>query len=261
MKKIYSLILVLGLAFTLTACGGGGGSSATVQAPQEVFQDFQQKLKLLETSASSEISTTIDMTMAMGEEKLEMSIDLYIQQIVRSATDIDMFMQMAMDQAGTAINMDLWYTGGYMYMNAQGEKIKSALPIDTVLEQYGGANNIMQMLSEEDIASATSAEGENGTTAVTFTLNDTGAAKIMSTVTGIATNEDTALELTNATYTYVFDANGIPLSANIDMSMALTISAQKVTCTIQATADYIDFNHLTAIDFPEDLDTYTEYAA
>ena len=118
MKKILALVLTALLVFSLAGC-----SSAEKKA-YDLYTKASENL-----SAADSFAADMDMEMVVtaGEEKVDATMSGSIKEVIRSKTDIDMEMDTVITQGGMDIAMTMYYTNGYSYIEAMGQKMKMVM--------------------------------------------------------------------------------------------------------------------------------------
>lgn len=150
MKRFFTIILCGIMACSMAAC-------AKKQTPQEIYDMAQKK-----NSELSSMEMTANSTVNMKQKDLEMT------QSVNSEIKIDnlntekmrYFMTGTTTVAGQTLDMTMFYTDGYYYMETAGQKIKVAMDLDEMTKQMQQNTNISQF-SSADFLELTEAQSGN----------------------------------------------------------------------------------------------------
>jgi hypothetical protein len=173
MKKIVSLLFVLLIAASLTACGGGNQPPAAppapapaptpaatpaapataTAAPTEVeeepeeaednitqgagraYEIFITANDALEAADSVEMLMIMDSIIEIEGEVIEMAMYTLLAMVLHSPTDISMHMESVMFVEGMEIHSESFFRDGVMYMQQAGEPgFQMSLPLEAALE-------------------------------------------------------------------------------------------------------------------------------
>ena len=132
MKKLVIGILCAGMVLSSAACGGNSpsdsSSGAAAAAQTEAAQTEAAKLdpKEVYSEAMKKNAELKSMEMAM---EMDMKADGY------KTDDIKCLITNTTSAQGESIEMTIFYTDGYYYMDAMGQKIKYAMDADEMSEQ------------------------------------------------------------------------------------------------------------------------------
>ena len=213
MKKITAMFILLILCVSaLTACGEGVGDiepyqaitgdtgrdsdaesedpSATedIDAADERAEAFELYRQMMEAMADVEsldidMNVTVDMDMT---ELLGMTMTIVttgnIKQIIRSETDMDMAMELAVTVMGDTMPVTTYFTGGVLYtkLEIEGETIRYSVPMPLekfLAESNTGMDNVLNF--DENAIKDFNISRQGGNTTIEFTLDGEAVTELM----------------------------------------------------------------------------------
>jgi len=197
-----------------------------------------------------------------GMDPIEMETEILasstIAQVNHSPTEIDMRMEILTVTDGTEMAMTSYFRDGVFYMEIMDERIKMPLGLDEVLAQ---ANAGVFTFEEAAISNQIISETPNGTE-LSFVLSGEAMSDMISQIAGSTAAlfggmEGIEMSFEDIALTMQLDENEFPKTSNISMNMRM--EGEGLTVTMQTTTlmEVVQVGDIT-IDFPEDLDSYTE---
>ncbi|MDL2219855.1 hypothetical protein LJC04_05965 [Ruminococcaceae bacterium OttesenSCG-928-O06] len=245
MKKTVSLLLIVLMALCFVACGG-----EEAKTPYQLYVDANQKMT---DAGSFAADAHMLISMSMMGQTMDMEMDTTIKTITRSETDIDMEMLMTMSYAGMTIDTTAYYTDGYMYALAMGQKQKQKMDAADMASQ--GSYNIDFTESAVKESSVTDVDGGK---LLSFVLDGSVMNDLMAQqMAGTGGGDDVDVTIEDVPMEVTIDGDGNLKNLVMDFTMVVTSQGLSIDCTVSMTMDAIQVGGVT-IDFPADLDTYPE---
>ncbi|NLY21371.1 MAG: hypothetical protein GXZ08_08830 [Tissierellia bacterium] len=258
-KKIFMLLLVMILTFSLVACGKGEGGNAgggTKLSPEEIIDKQMAASESME-SGKMKMNLTMEMT-AEGEESFT----------IESVTDTEftmdplvMKMEMSMGIEGESMTTLMYLDKDDMHVQIPGTDMWQTIPaemsgmnIEETLESYS-TEEISQILKEH-IKDVKIEEVDNH-----YIINYSGngdmlkelVAQMMNSTfpeDGIEELED--LDITEFTYTNKIDKNTfLPVYSEANFKMTVTSEGQKVDINQTQIMEFLEINSIDEIVLPE----------
>ena len=249
MKKIFATISATALILALTACGG---------AKLSAYELYLKADEMMASATSVSMDIEGNMSMSIGEESLDIEISGSAQEIIRSETDIDMAMTMTMDMMGMSMETTGYYKDGYMYTSMSGMNAKMAMGIDEAL----ASANIQQMEFGEDAVTSAEVTDVTDGKKLTFDIDPTKLGEILDSLTesvaGQVGMDGMDMQIGNMHYEMVVDKDNYMKSAVITMALSMAIEGQEISLSYNIAMNNMEYNQITEITFPADLDTYTD---
>lgn len=252
--KIISIVLSFVMVMLLCcSCG-----KAT---PEERFQtaiDNAQALK------KSDVDVTINATITSAGVTMDMPMTMSMKSDVTDENNPVIAMDMTISMTGMQIAMNYYYKDGYAYTSVMGEKVKTAMSYDEMMEENStGVENIFA-LEEDMLKSAEITENDDGTLSVKMNLDGTDY-------------KDTILSMVDESIADVFGGGEITLDDSvIEMTIGKDDNVEKISMTVvmKMTVEGVETSVSYAMEFvyneigddfevelPADLDTYEEEVA
>lgn len=253
MKKVLALVLSTAMALSLTACGGG---AAKPKDPKEIYTAAVKKNSELK---SMDMTTKMDMAMKMGEESINMVMDMDIQMDQINTDKMKYYANTKTTADGESMDMVIFYTDGYYYMDAMGQKIKYQMDLTTMMEQVNQSTSTGDLDVEWLKDLTLKEDGDNQI--LTFTADPAKMTdyvdEMMAGMAASAQLDDMEMTINSVSGEYVINKDGyytaMKMAMDIDMSaqgqsinmvmdMDATINnpGQAVTVTLPATDDYVE---------------------
>lgn len=262
MKKILSLLIaVMMCAVIFTGCD----KKTDVKDAYELYV-LANKNSSVENISSLEAKMDMNMRIVAGEEVVDTDIQMDIQAIIVSETDMQMAMTMNMEipEMGE-VPMTMYYKEGYAYTVMMGMKIKIAMPIDQMLESQNlNFASSSDVFAKEDIKEATVTETENGTV-LNITLSEEAMMKELSeggagsAFAGIA-DQGAEVKMGEVKMSILLDKDNKIVEQRMIFSIEMEIEGETAMIDYNMTMKEMKYNTITEIAFPEDLEAYMEMA-
>ena len=257
MKKWSAVLLAMLLVFSMAACG----ESAPKQDAFDIYEQATAKAAEI-TSMEANITATVNMVMASEPETpIDLTLTGAMQQVIRTKTDFDLAMDMTLGMMGQSIGMKMYYKDGYMYQDMMGMKMKTAAPVDEVMDQM----NVLDMenikFSREDVKDMSMANVEGGTeinitfngermnTLITDLLSNMGMEDMLGTV---------SMTMSDIQFKMVVDADMNAKVQHIIFDATVEVEGEVVTMSADVLVETSAVNTLEAVTLPADLDSYID---
>lgn len=266
---------LLCLVLALTACSGTPTES-TVSAPTTPTTPTTTPTTAAPTPADlyaaaaaadqkmsdlNSLDFTADITVEIqgGDTSVSTKIAMDLVTVKNDETGIDFALNMKTSAMGQTAEQKMWYKGGFLYMDAQGQKI--AMPVS--LEQAAEAVKLSSTLelSEDMFKNATVTE-ENGLRTIRTTF-DGAALKQWLADSGLENianiGDDTELTFGTSELIVTVNEQGYMTSEVLKLPMAVKVGAQEIAMTLteditfnnpgqEVTVNWPDFSGFTVTD-------------
>ena len=254
-KKLTALLLSCLLLLSITACG-------KKRSAKEVMQSsLKQSAKLKDSSFSGDVSYSIA-TEKQGSQSnvtVKMNFDTKLQSVDKD--QLKMSMTSTLNMMGQSIDMNMYYSDGYYYMNTSGTKQKMKMDIAGLKKQLQSTTGQTSLpikyykdlkLSEKD-----------GNTMIKYSINSAGLNKYIQDLTSqmtTVTGGSNSVKITSMSGTKTLNDKDIPVEESIKMVME-SGENEVGTITLKMNLTYHNPGKSVTVDFPQDLNTYKEISA
>lgn len=269
MKKIFSFVfaVLIGIC-AFTSC-----------LAEDAYGLYSTVADSVKDATAVEGTYQIKVNLAAGGMSMGMTMDGNMQTIKRSETEADMAVNMKMDMGafGAGTNeMSMYMKDGWQYMNMAGIKTKeeiSAAASDTEAVDPEVLQKLQSDLISFDkslIVSSSTTKAEGGKK-ISFELD---GQKIYDSLMKFykenfdedldlddfggllsGTEEDVNFALGNVQYSVFVDKDNVMYAANIVLSVE---AGEGYKVDVQIDLSNLGFDSFTEIDFPDDLEDYSE---
>lgn len=280
MKKLSALIMALALAFSVTACSGGNNKSDsssedTGRTAQEILESNLEKSKDMKDvdmtmavkyvyETSSEDSSSSD---SSSEDSSSQTISMnYDAKISDSGEDnMKMAMEGALSASGVSIDMNIYYSDGYYYLNMMDQKMKQQMDVSNLQKQISSTTSQSQ-LPVDNYKNIVVSQDDDGNTVLDYELNEDGlneyiqmAADQISSASGSTASsydlDGIRISSFSGTRTLDKDDNTLKDSAEFVM-VSSSYEGETVTVTMDVT--YNNPGKSVTVTLPDDLNDYQE---
>lgn len=280
MKKLSALIMALALAFSVTACSGGNNKSDsssedTGRTAQEILESNLEKSKDMKDvdmtmavkyvyETSSEDSSSSD---SSSEDSSSQTISMnYDAKISDSGEDnMKMAMEGALSASGVSIDMNIYYSDGYYYLNMMDQKMKQQMDVSNLQKQISSTTSQSQ-LPVDNYKNIVVSQDDDGNTVLDYELNEDGlneyiqmAADQISSASGSTASsgdlDGIRISSFSGTRTLDKDDNTLKDSAEFVM-VSSSYEGETVTVTMEVT--YNNPGKSVTVTLPDDLNDYQE---
>lgn len=287
MKKIAILLsVVMSATMLMSACGdknepsqSSGVSSSAAQSSSQAGEvsslfaegvsaeavSLYKNMSVAAPENLTSMSCTMEMLMdmEMAGEKVLMNTEMSLKQLMLSETDMQLAMDMKLDMGpqGSA-NTTIFYKDGYMYQAVEDSKMKYALPLDVALEQ---ANTDQMQINKIDFVDAAVKEADvkdvDGGKQVTILLDGEAMADFASEMmaSALATlGQEAKIKFDDILVIAQLNNDNIPVLQSMVFSAEIEVAGEKANVLYDITIKDFEYNTITEINFPADLDQYVE---
>lgn len=276
MKKLSALIMALALAFSVTACSGGNdnsGSSSedTGRTAQEILESNLEKSKDLKdvdmTADVKYVSETSSDSSSSSDDSSSQEISMnYDAKVSDSGEDnMKMSMEGALSASGVSIDMNIYYSDGYYYLNMMDQKMKQQMDVSALQEQISSTTSQSQ-LPVDNYKNIVVSQDDDGNTVLDYELNEDGlneyikmVADQMGSATGSTSSSDDldGIKISSFSGTRTLDKDDNTLKDSAEFVMESTSSDDgKITVTMNVT--YNNPGKSVTVTLPDDLNDYQE---
>lgn len=270
MKKTLTALLCAAMVASLTACGGQDSGSAPAAAaqtettaeavkldPKEVYAEAMKKNAEL---TSMDLVLDMGMDMKFGEESMNMSMEMAMKADSFDSEDIKCLITNTTKAEGESIEMTMFYTDGYYYMDAMGQKIKYAMAPEDMAEQADASGAGMEV--DAEWLSDITLEEQGTDKLIKFTGDPTKMASYVEDVLANAGSGMEGMEMTvkSVTGECLIDENGYYKSEKLVMDIEFSMEGQTASMTLDMTMTYNNPGQPVTIELPS-TDGYTEVDA
>lgn len=274
-------------AGVLAAAGMFAGVSVSgFAAETDPWQVYEEALTKQNELDGMDMSMSTAVSMMIGDQINDITLDMDCQMNGLQSGDLAMAATMNYTMGGAQLsdttnvltNARMYYTGGYLYMDmfdadVMGEdavdygKIKYPADIDSVMAQFGGSTDIME-LNKEAISELT-LEEDGDTKILRYALNADNTNSIIESVLGQFGNTGSSIsaelyQITECTGTMTINSDGYIESQSMDLAMNVSLGdedAETVYYSVNMDADILNPGQEVTVELPDDLDSYSDYEA
>ena len=280
MKKLSALIMALALAFSVTACSGGNNNSDssnedTGRTAQEILESNLEKSKDMKDvdmtmavkyvyETSSEDSSSSD---SSSEDSSSQTISMnYDAKISDSGEDnMKMAMEGALSASGVSIDMNIYYSDGYYYLNMMDQKMKQQMDVSNLQKQISSTTSQSQ-LPVDNYKNIVVSQDDDGNTVLDYELNEDGlneyiqmAADQISSASGSTASSDDldGIRISSFSGTRTLDKDDNTLKDSAEFVM-VSSSYEGETVTVTMDVTYNNPGKSVTVTLPDDLNDYQE---
>ncbi|WP_455718634.1 DUF6612 family protein [Anaerosporobacter sp.] len=253
MKKRLVFLLSLILVFSLIGCSKGNDSKST--DPATIYENASKK-----TSELKDMDATAKMKMVMtqNEENMDISMDMDIKATDFGTEDMKYLCNYKMSMLGMDLDMSMFYTDGYYYVDSFGQKMKAAMDYSEVLETINGSTMQTNELSKYMKDVKTTKDGDN--TVITFQLDGdkmTEYIKDMMTDLGTATEGQSFSGIEGDVETTI-NKDGYFTAVKMNLTLDMEVEGETAKMNMEMDMTYNNpGQEIEEIEVP-DLEGYTE---
>ena len=249
-------ILVTVLAsFVILVVGCGNAETSNTEA-LSLLQKSHEAMEDV-TSMITEFDAEISVNAGFMSMDMPMSGRTYIS--ANSDTDISMATMTTMSMMGMDMEMEMYFRDGYMYIDADGFRMKEPMDLELALEEMATSGVNVDFDLNEDWINSMSAEAVGSGHRLTFELNMEALAEVMGPqgdVLGLGLDDTDALgdvDIRSFVLTIYIDENYIQTSTQMQLDMSIEAEGIEMEMTMNMTSDIIQIDDVI-IDFPAWLD-------
>ncbi len=251
-KKLTAILMVIVmLAASMTACGGGKDSSKTA------LELYSTAFTQLNESSSYSAATKIDVDAEADGQKISVKMTGDISQINKSDNQIEIKAIMDASGMGQETKITAYYKDGLYYTDTMGQKTKEEMSVDEATVQ---SNSRIIDIPKDSVKEQSVKDIDSGKE-INMTLDGQKIMDLGTTAFGgmIDQIKDSAedMKMGDITMKVLIDDSGDLKS--YDMTIPITMTTAGVAMTVKAVSSMkITKIGGVTFDFPEDLDSYQE---
>lgn len=252
MKKVLALVLSAAMVLSMTACG----SKEKAPDAKEIYKEAVKKNSELK---SMDMTTKMAMKIKMGEESMDMNMDMDIKVDQMNTEQMKYYAETTTTMLEETMDMVIFYTDGYYYMDAMGQKVKYPMDLADMMEQVEQAG-LGEELDVEWMKELTATkDGDNQI--LKFVADpakmDEYVREVMAATSASAGLDDMDMTIKGVSGEYVVNKDGyytaMKMNMDIDvssqgqtMNMVMDMDAtinnpgQEVTVTLPSTDDFVE---------------------
>lgn len=242
MKKVIALLIIVVLTFTLASC-----------ANEEAYDLYLKANESLDGAESLYASTTTIMDMSYLDESISMEMTGIIKEIVKSETDIEMEMVSELIMDGETMSFTAYFLDGYYYFDMYGEKYKTEMSIEDMLEQ---TDTVVIDFPKEAIK-AEAVEKIDGGKELVFTLDSSALQDQLDKQVAGLVGFDISIAYGDVSMSMILDKSGQVKSISMSFGFDMESEGETIHTQAEVIMDIIQLGGVT-IDYPADLDSYVE---
>lgn len=236
-----SVLLCVVLVFAFAGC------QKSVD-PKQAYQQAAAKSKELK---STNVSVTMDFNGKVDEQSLEGNVSMDFKSVPKEEDNMDLEMKMNMKVLGVTVEIPMYYTDGYLYMEAMGQKIKAKMDLSKV--QSDMANQADLQVLSQDFFKEITPQAEGDATRYTFTGDPEKLGDIIKSLfnqLGDSAQESVDYKVTKADGSFVIDKNGYISEQTLNMVLSATADGQTGEVTMNQTIKFNQPGETVTIEFP-----------
>lgn len=185
MKKRLVFLLSLLMVLGLMGCTKSKETKKSID-PATIYEDAAKKMADLE---DMDATAKMKMAMTQGEETMDISMDMNIKMVGANTEDMKYLCDTKMSMLGMDLDMKMFYTDGYYYVETFGQKIKYPMDYSAILDKVN--ENTMQTGDLSKYMKDIKATQEGDNTIVTFKLD---GEKMTEYIQGIMSDLGTGID-------------------------------------------------------------------
>lgn len=165
MKKSLVYLLSVLMVLSLIGCSKSKETKKSLD-PATIYEDAVKKTADLKDMDGT---TTMKMVMSQGDETMDISMNMDIKMTGINTEDMKYLCDSKMSMLGMDLDMKMFYTDGYYYIESLGQKMKYPMDYSAVLDKVNESTMQTTDLSKYMKEIKATQEGDN--TIVTFQLD------------------------------------------------------------------------------------------
>nr|WP_300305798.1 hypothetical protein [uncultured Anaerostipes sp.] len=280
MKKLSALIMALALAFSVTACSGGNNKSDssskdTGRTAQEILEsnlekskdmkdvDMTMAVKYVYETSSEDSSSSDSSSKDSSSQTISMNYDAKISD--SGEDNMKMAMEGALSASGVSIDMNIYYSDGYYYLNMMDQKMKQQMDVSNLQKQISSTTSQSQ-LPVDNYKNIVVSQDDDGNTVLDYELNEDGlneyiqmAADQISSASGSTASSDdlNGIRISSFSGTRTLDKDDNTLKDSAEFVM-VSSSYEGETVTVTMDVTYNNPGKSVTVTLPDDLNDYQE---
>lgn len=252
LRRTAAVILAMVMVFSMAACG-------KKQDPKEVFNAMVEKNASL---TSMDTTSNMVMTMKQGEETLDMTMEIAMKVSGMDGEGLKYLAETTTSVAGESMDISMFYTDGYYYMDMLGQKMKYPMDLDTILKTVKQSSQSTMITS--DMMKEITLEQDGDNTVISYTADPEKAKaytdSLMGQMGSLTGGEDAVPTIKALSGTYTVNKDGYYTDAAIKADMDLTVQGETVSVTLDMTMKMNNPGQEVTVELPDTAD-YVEIQA
>lgn len=251
-KRIVAAVCcaVIGLS---SGCGG-----KKEQDPMEIYKAAMEKNAELK---DLDMSLGTNMKMKVGDETADVRMDMEMLMTGYGSQTMEYQADTTIGLMGQSFGTTICYTGGYYYMELNGQKVKYPYTLDKIVKlMEKNRNNAVEADAIKELK--TEKEGEN--TRLNFQADPEKMTEYTKDLFGSmqgnmqAWQTDSEFTISEASGSYLINPDGYYIESTVNMTMQMDVNGQKVDVDAEVTGKVNRPGEKVEVKLPEDLSSYTE---
>lgn len=250
-KKVLAAVMALAMV-----CLSGCGQKVTAESVIKKATEKQQAQKSMDSDMKMKMSMSAD------GESLDYDMDMHILASGIGEDNMKMSMETTASVLGQEINMDMYYTDGWYYMDILDQKTKMEMDISEIEEQMK-QNSLFTEISMDAYKSLELKE-ENGGYVVTYVADGTKLTEMVDSLMGsmlsgtLGDMDGMDMTLGDVSGTITTDKDCNVTAQTMKMTMTMSIEGTEMESTIDMDMTVNNPGQEVTVELPDDLDTYAE---
>ena len=251
-KKVTALLLSCMLLFSISGC-------QKKRTAKEVLESsLKQSSKLKDADFSGEASYKIANSEASSSSNvtIKMNFDTKLQTVDKD--QLKMSMTSTLNMLGQTMDMNMYYSDGYYYMNTNGTKQKIKMDIAGLQKQIQSTTG-QTSLSAKYYKDLKLSE-KDGNTVLKYSINNDGLNQYVKDVTSqmtTVTGGSNSIKISSLTGTKTLNDKDLPVKESIQMVME-SGDNETGSITLKMILTYHDPGKSVTVTLRDDLNTYQE---
>lgn len=253
-KKLMAALLGIAMVFTLTACSGD-----SAKTPEEIYDAAVAKAA---KNDSIDADMKVGFDMDMGGMSIGMNMDMSVQ-MKKAGGDMQMALKMNTALLGQELNMAQYYKDGYYYIDdGMGTKVKTNMSAEMAAAQAQNAN--LSTGTSRDMMDKFEMTEEDGNYVFHYTIAEDKIQQYLDEALGAMADQlpvGADMNISNMSGVATVDKDGNIISDKVQMTMEMSMEGQKIVMDMNMDIEYKNVGQTVSVEYPADLDTYTEVSA
>jgi len=251
-------LLALALSASIVACPFTAYAAQTEEGIA-VYQEM-----LAQSNSLGDIHAYYDMTLGMSGSVMDGSdLNMRVEMDLRM-TDTNDLTQMRflgynrLSLLGEQMDLSLYYANDWLYMEMDGQKVKTEMPLSLVQSSYDTTQDYASLLNSVSFMKDLSVSHDGDNRILSYRMDDSKINQLLQAVlqsSGTAMN-GASITVSNVYGEYVVLPNGYYSSATIHMQMNMTYEGETINMNIDGSIGIPNPGETVEIQAP-DLSGYT----
>lgn len=237
------------LAAAVTGCAGK-------QDPKEVYDAAVAKNAALE---SVDVDADMKIGLTMGEENMEVEVATNIKADQSDKEHLKYLTTASTTRQGQSIETTAFYTDGYYYMDAAGQKLKYPMDVEEMIKTIEDSVGTAEMTSDSMESIELKEDGDNRI--LTFTADPEKMSgyldEVMGSLGDMGALGDVNMTIDSASGEYTINKDGYYTDMKMDMAITMEAAGSTMNMTIGMTGSYNNPGQAVEVTIP-DTEGYTE---